>query len=76
MLRGNRVAAGDQAMSEFDWRSPQTYQRAVKSGETSDFAWEALRRSPSYQSDYQEAGAKGGPATSEFRRRWGLCFRP
>jgi len=65
----------DQAMSEFDWRSPEAYQRAVKSGEMEDFAWESLRRSPNYRSACQQARSKGGVATSEFRRRWGLCFR-
>ena len=31
-------------MSEFDWRSPGAYQRAIRSGEVADFAWESLRR--------------------------------
>ncbi|WP_247390226.1 MULTISPECIES: DUF6499 domain-containing protein [unclassified Bradyrhizobium] len=41
-----------------------------------DFAWELLRRNPEYQRDYREARAKGGHVSPEFRRRWGVCFRP
>ncbi|MGY3621552.1 transcriptional regulator domain-containing protein [Bradyrhizobium sp. USDA 10063] len=62
-------------MSEFDWRSPEAYQRA-KTGEMTDFAWESLRRSPTYRADYQDAISNGGPVDPEFRRRWGVCFRP
>ncbi|WP_247436135.1 DUF6499 domain-containing protein [Bradyrhizobium sp. 139] len=62
-------------MSEFDWRSPEAYQPAIKSGQIEDFAWESLRRSPDYRSAYQQARSEGGQATSEFRRRWGVCFR-
>ncbi|WP_084788762.1 transcriptional regulator domain-containing protein [Bradyrhizobium sp. Cp5.3] len=61
-------------MSDFDWRSPETYQRA-KAGDITDFAWECLRRSPAYQADYRDALSKDGQATPEFRRRWGVCFR-
>ncbi|WP_456680888.1 transcriptional regulator domain-containing protein [Bradyrhizobium sp. USDA 3311] len=63
-------------MSEFDWRSPEPYQRAIKSGERADFAWETLRRSPNYRIDYREFRAKGGDVGAEFRRSWGICFRP
>ncbi|WP_354211098.1 MULTISPECIES: DUF6499 domain-containing protein [unclassified Bradyrhizobium] len=59
-------------MSEFDWRSPGAYQQAIKSGEMADFAWESLRRSPSYRACYRENRSQ---MTSEFRRRWGVCFR-
>ncbi len=62
-------------MPEFDWRSPEAYQRA-KAGEMTDLAWESLRRSPNYRADYREALSMGGHVSSEFRRRWGLCFRP
>ncbi|MCP3460899.1 MULTISPECIES: transcriptional regulator domain-containing protein [unclassified Bradyrhizobium] len=61
-------------MSKFDWRSPASYQ-SVKDGETSDFAWEILRRNPKYQADYRNTVSKHGQVTPEFRRRWGLCFR-
>jgi hypothetical protein len=63
-------------MSEFDWRSPEAYQRAIKSGEMADFAWESLRRSSDYRISYRDVLSQGGRVTSEFRRRWGLCFRP
>ncbi|WP_377828133.1 transcriptional regulator domain-containing protein [Bradyrhizobium lupini] len=59
-------------MSEFDWRSPEAYQQAIKSGEMADFAWESLRRSPNYRASYRENRLQ---MTSEFRRRWGVCFR-
>ncbi|GLR89666.1 hypothetical protein GCM10007857_63800 [Bradyrhizobium iriomotense] len=62
-------------MSKFDWRSPQSYQ-SVTAGEMSDFAWESLRRNPEYQADYRDTLSKNGQVTPEFRRRWGLCFRP
>ncbi|WP_407181409.1 transcriptional regulator domain-containing protein [Bradyrhizobium sp. STM 3562] len=41
-----------------------------------DLAWESLRRSPNYRADYRQALLKGGQVNPEFRRRWGLCFRP
>jgi hypothetical protein len=62
-------------MSEIDWRSPGAYQQATKSGEVADFAWESLRRSPNYRLACQEARSEGGAVSSEFRRRWGVCFR-
>ncbi|WP_245286346.1 transcriptional regulator domain-containing protein [Bradyrhizobium sp. WSM1417] len=37
-----------------------------------DFAWESLRRSPNYRASYRENQSQ---VTSEFRRRWGVCFR-
>lgn len=63
-------------MSKFDWRSPDAYQQATRSGEKPDFAWESLRRSLDYRNAYRDARLKGGQVTSEFRRRWGICFRP
>ncbi|WP_245316754.1 transcriptional regulator domain-containing protein [Bradyrhizobium manausense] len=42
----------------------------------SDFAWESLRRNPEYQADYRDTLSKHGQVTSEFRRKWGICFRP
>ena len=62
-------------MSEIDWRSSEAYQHAIKSGEMADFAWESLRRSTNYRMAYRNAQSKGGQVTSEFRRRWGVCFR-
>ncbi|MCK1738383.1 hypothetical protein IVA79_31500 [Bradyrhizobium sp. 138] len=62
-------------MSDFDWRSTESYQRAITSGEIEDFAWECLRRNPEYQRAYRNARSKRGQVTSDFRRRWGVCFR-
>ncbi|TYO63377.1 hypothetical protein FXV83_27925 [Bradyrhizobium hipponense] len=62
-------------MSKFDWRSPEAYQHAIKSAEMPDLAWESLRRSPNYRASFREVRSKGGQVTSEFRRRWGVCFR-
>jgi hypothetical protein len=39
-------------MSEFDWRSPETYAR-LQTAEAADFAWECLRRNSDYQDDYR-----------------------
>ncbi|WP_271567617.1 MULTISPECIES: transcriptional regulator domain-containing protein [unclassified Bradyrhizobium] len=47
----------------------------MKSGERVDFAWETLRRSPNYRAAYREVQSKGGDVNTEFRRRWGVCFR-
>ncbi|WFT99645.1 DUF6499 domain-containing protein [Bradyrhizobium barranii] len=38
-----------------------------------DFAWESLRRSSNYRASYRQNRSQ---MTSEFRRRWGVCFRP
>ncbi|WP_275199627.1 DUF6499 domain-containing protein [Bradyrhizobium sp. CSA207] len=37
-----------------------------------DFAWESLRRGPNYRAFCRENRSQ---VTSEFRRRWGVCFR-
>ncbi|WP_354111363.1 DUF6499 domain-containing protein [Bradyrhizobium sp. S3.12.5] len=68
------MSLGISCVSEFDWRSPKPYQRAIKSGDRVDFAWESLRRSPRYQLAYREVRAKGGEESAEFRTRWGVCF--
>ena len=39
-------------MSEFDWRSPETYAK-LQTAESADFAWEYLRRSYEYREDYR-----------------------
>jgi hypothetical protein len=61
-------------VSEIDWRSSEAYQNAIKSGEMADFAWESLRRSPNYRMAYRNGRLKDGQVTSDFRRRWGVCF--
>ena len=63
-------------MPDFDWRSPEAYDRA-RTLEPSGFAWECLRRNPDYQSDFDTLPyATPDPMMiTTFRRRWGLCFR-
>jgi hypothetical protein len=39
-------------MSEFDWRSPETYAK-LQTAEAADFAWECLRRNSDYREDYR-----------------------
>ncbi|WP_456828360.1 transcriptional regulator domain-containing protein [Bradyrhizobium sp. USDA 4518] len=62
-------------MSEFDWRSPEPYQRAIEVGDRTNFAWESLRRSPNYRIACREVREQSGNVYAEFRRRWGVCFR-
>jgi Family of unknown function (DUF6499) len=63
-----------------DWRvyNGEAYLRRLN---RSGFAWEFVRRNPTYQSDYhvnmREAATVAGrrDATDEaLTRRWGLCF--
>ena len=61
-------------MPNFDWRSPELYERA-REAEITGFAWECLRRNPKYQRDHKEIVGRDLDVTTEFRRRWGLCFR-
>ncbi|MFB9264030.1 transcriptional regulator domain-containing protein [Bradyrhizobium erythrophlei] len=63
-------------MPGFDWRSPESY-KTLQDAEITDIAWERLRRSADYRRDYEAMIADGpdGEVTSEFRRRWGICFR-
>ena len=69
------VALGErEAMPNFDWRSPELYERA-REAEITGFAWECLRRNPHYQRDHDEIVEPDLGVTTEFRRRWGLCFR-
>lgn len=62
------------AMPDFDWESPEIYER-TQDAEITGFAWECLRRNPDYQRDHREIVARDLHVTAEFRRRWGLCFR-
>jgi hypothetical protein len=70
------VLCGVRAMSEFDWRAPESFKR-VQDADITAIAWEYLRRNPDYRRDYEEmAGARRvHHVTAGFRRRWGLCFR-
>ena len=64
-------------MAAFDWRSPESY-KSLQNADITNIAWECLRRNVDYQRDYQAMVAAGGgrEVGAEFRRRWGLCFRP
>lgn len=64
-------------MPEFDWRSPESY-KSLENADITAIAWECLRRNTDYQRDYEAMFASGhDPEVSpEFRRKWGLCFRP
>lgn len=64
-------------MPEFDWRSPESY-KSLQDAEVADIAWECLRRNADYRREYEVmiANSPNGEVTEEFRRRWGLCFRP
>ena len=44
-------------MSDFDWESPEAYERA-QDAEITGFAWECLRRNPDYQRDHDEIAAE------------------
>ncbi|QOZ38461.1 hypothetical protein XH92_39980 [Bradyrhizobium sp. CCBAU 53421] len=64
-------------MPEFDWRSPESY-KSLQDANVTDVAWEFLRRNPDYRRDYEETikNSPDGEVTPEFRRKWGICFRP
>ncbi|GLQ12539.1 hypothetical protein GCM10007913_44720 [Devosia yakushimensis] len=56
------------------WRSSETYHYLDELNST-DLAWEWLRRNKDYQQDY--ARAEDASARVELRRKWGLqFFRP
>jgi Family of unknown function (DUF6499) len=64
-------------MSEFNWRSAESYAELEDAG-TDDFAWEYLRRNSEYQEDYrtlQRARSRLSGVDQKFRLRWGLSFR-
>lgn len=63
-------------MSQLDWRSPASYHRAEALDQIG-FAWECLRRNPSYRRDCQALAEKAADPTAmtAFRRCWGLSFR-
>ena len=62
-------------MSEFDWMSPVAYDRA-QGAELTGLAWECLRRNDDFQRHQRTvAREQTFAATSDFRQRWGLCFR-
>ncbi|WP_442855165.1 transcriptional regulator domain-containing protein [Bradyrhizobium sp. CCGE-LA001] len=57
-------------MPEFDWRSPDSYKSLQDA--------ECLRRNADYRRDFEAmvASSPDGEVKPEFRRKWGLCFRP
>ena len=63
-------------MPHFDWRSPETYDRAAEL-EPTGLAWECLRRNPDYHRDHSEGALSDANlnVSATFRKRWGLCFR-
>jgi hypothetical protein len=64
-------------MPEFDWRSPDSF-KSLENAEITEIAWVGLRMNVDYQRDYETmiANSPDGEVTEEFRRRWGICFRP
>jgi hypothetical protein len=46
------IAWENRTMSEFDWRSPETYAR-LQTVEAADFAWECRRRNSDCREDYR-----------------------
>ncbi|MCC8957207.1 hypothetical protein H8B02_28340 [Bradyrhizobium sp. Pear77] len=64
-------------MPEFDWRSPESY-KSLQDAEVTGIAWECLRRNADYrrESEVMIANSPSGEVTDEFRRKWGICFRP
>jgi hypothetical protein len=67
---------GSRAMSEFDWRSPESYKN-YQAADEPDFAWECLRRNQNYRNEYLALSGNRLrlAVSSEYRRRWGLSFR-
>ncbi|OYZ92875.1 MAG: hypothetical protein B7X99_15770 [Rhizobiales bacterium 17-65-6] len=58
------------------WRSPDGYQH-IETMNSSDLAWEWLRRNEAYDEDFLALtdGADPNPLTERIRQRWGLRFR-
>ncbi|MGE0289392.1 MAG: DUF6499 domain-containing protein [Bradyrhizobium sp.] len=61
-------------MKQFYWRSPDAYDR-VQAAETTELAWECLRRNPDFGADFRSASKALPNVSPEFRQRWGLSFR-
>jgi hypothetical protein len=64
-------------MPEFNWRSPDSY-KSLQDADITDIAWECLRRNADYRREYEVmiVNRPNGEVTEEFRRKWGICFRP
>ncbi|WP_027528492.1 transcriptional regulator domain-containing protein [Bradyrhizobium sp. Ec3.3] len=63
-------------MSVFDWKSQSAYDK-VYEAETTDVAWEWLRRNGEYQRAYKGLtnAQRSSGMTDDFRQQWGLSFR-
>jgi hypothetical protein len=63
-------------MSAFDWRSESAYD-SVYGAETTDIAWEWLRRDGEYQEAYKglTSAQRSSAVSDDFRQQWGLSFR-
>src|SRR3546814_18635916 len=62
---------------ESDWRSGAAYDY-IDQLNTSDLAWEFLRRNREYRESYYELARRGrlnGEQASSFAEPWGLSFR-
>jgi uroporphyrinogen-III synthase len=61
----------NRTMSEFDWRSPETYAK-LQTAEAVDFAWECLRRNSRCREDYRtRQNSEAIAAIGEIsRERW------
>jgi hypothetical protein len=63
-------------MPKFNWRSlDDTYYDQIEQAEMTGMAWECLRRSASFERDYQTIHSSGRSISDGFRQHWGLVFR-
>ena len=63
-------------MAVADWRSPAAYEAASRF-DAGAFAWEFVRRNPSYRSDFSHyrQGRGADEDSDAMAGRWGLRFR-
>lgn len=59
-----------------DWRSEQDYAN-FEMAETTDIAWEWLRRDREYEQEFRDltVAARSAGIPHQFRKKWGLSFR-
>jgi hypothetical protein len=71
-----QLSFGDKYMPMFNWRSSEdTYYDQIEKAEMTGIAWECLRRSASFERDYQTISSLGRTLDDGFRQHWGLVFR-
>jgi len=64
----------EDAMPEFDWRSPESL-KPLHDITAAGFAWEFLRLNPDYHRDVKRLSLTADPANADaFAARWGLSF--